>query len=329
MNAPLSMTSITSSLASDVKEAQRFILNQGDQTQLGILEKRNGWVSLGAILMDWIIVGFSFGLAVGHPVFVLPALLVVGSRQRALSNLIHDASHWSLFQDRSTNDWIVNLLCAYPMFDTVGHYRKSHMSHHRYLGSEGDPDSNSHLRYGYNDGTPTSEKPLSLYLRLALNFNAIKDSIVGSIWQLPMRGRVSCVVWWAATLFILSLSFSVTLSLIFISFWMLSRATGYHLIRIFAEFLDHAGLQTGSVFGFTRNLPHRGIIRFLFNPHGDTFHLVHHLMPSVPFHRLRNADRVLSRMKRYEMAHHCDSYFFGPHSAILCWTGRCQEKAGP
>lgn len=93
---------------------------------------------------------------------------------------------------------------------------------------------------------------------------------------------------------------------------------------MFSEFLDHTGLKPGGIYSFTRNLPHTGILRFLFHPHQDTYHLTHHFLPNIPHYHLKKADSLLRRDSQYLSAHHCDSYFFGKHSALNCWVGKCE-----
>lgn len=61
--------------------------------------------------------------------------------------------------------------------------------------------------------------------------------------------------------------------------------TSYQAVRLFAEFLDHAGLEPGTVIGFTRNLLQHGLADHFFHPHDDHYHLVHHLLPNVPLSR--------------------------------------------
>ncbi len=121
--------------------------------------------------------------------------------------------------------------------------------------------------------------------------------------------------------------FSLTLGVkeagTFIGIWFISRATSYHVIRIVAEFLDHAGLKVGSILGFTRNLPHAGALPPMFHPHQDTYHLVHHLFQKIPHYNLVRAHKLLEADPHYAGAHHCDSYFIGNHSAVQCWVGRC------
>ena len=55
-----------------------------------------------------------------------------------VAHVAHDASHYRLLPDRALNDWVGNLLLAWPMFVSVQGFRHFHADHHRCLGREGD-----------------------------------------------------------------------------------------------------------------------------------------------------------------------------------------------
>ena len=111
--------------------------------------------SLTAYLMDYLWIAAAIALFTKSSYLIFFSLLIIGSRQRALSNLTHDGSHGNLFGSSDLADALVNLLGGFLMFDTVESYRKDHSSHHRHLGSlQNDPDSKTHLEYGFNDRFP-------------------------------------------------------------------------------------------------------------------------------------------------------------------------------
>jgi len=283
--------------------------------------KINWRKSLLAISIDWLLIAFAIYLTMKIHLFFFPvSLLIIGSRQRALSNLTHDASHRNLFLHKSINDLITNVFCAVPMFETVAFYRQSHMKHHKYLGNiEHDPDSISHLSAGYNDHQPWSGDPITNFARLIFNKTTLRTSLFGSLHALNMKDLFFTVFQWSLVIIV-----SGKISWIITLLWFSSKLSTYHFIRILAEYLDHSGLKQGSVLSFTRNLPHKGILCHIFHPHSDTYHIVHHLHPKVPHYNLAQAHEVLLNEKEYAMAHHCDSYIQGRHAAVSCWVGKCQ-----
>lgn len=278
-----------------------------------------------SIAIDWAIIFLGYFL-IFKSYFLLPiGILLIGSRQRAISNLSHDASHVNLFKKKSINDFISNIFCALPMFETVEAYRKSHNQHHQHLGDlVKDPDSSAHLGYGYNDSDPWKGNPVLNFFRLLINRKALKASFLGSLVSLSKIEKFVLLTFWISILLLGSVFTTFEISLISVLCWFLAKLTTYHMIRIFAEFLDHSGLENKDVISFTRNLPHTGVLRLIFHPNCDTYHIVHHLYPKIPHYNLAQADKILSARLDYMIAHHCDSYFFGNHSAVDCWVGNCR-----
>ena len=153
---------------------------------------------------------------------------------------------------------------------------------------------------------------------------AIKSSLFGSLFTLQTKDKTVLAAWWVSVITLVSVLTTFKISFIIVSCWFLAKLSSYHMIRIFAEFLDHSGLDSKDVISFTRNLPHKGILRFIFHPNCDTYHIAHHLYPKIPHYNLAEADRILTARVDYTFAHHCDSYFFGSHSAVDCWVGNCE-----
>jgi fatty acid desaturase len=198
------------------------------------------------------------------------------------------------------------------------------MKHHQYLGDvEKDPDSRSHLKLGYNDTKPWKGNPFINYLRIILNPRAVSSSLIGNLLTLSLKEYFMLTCWWGSAFILLSTIGTLKLALGVVCVWFMSKVTTYHMIRILAEFLDHSGLEQGEVISFSRNLPHNGVLRFIFHPNCDTYHIVHHLYPRIPHYNLAKADFILQSRFDYAQSHQCDSYFFGKHSAASCWVGSC------
>lgn len=291
--------------------------------QIKNLHKVNSLQSTKSILIDWLLIIFAIFLCLKISPYLIPvSLVIIGSRQRALSNLVHDGSHCNLFGNKSINDLIVNLGAASPMFDAVSLYRKSHKDHHSFLGTKNDPDFLKHLEYGYGDENPKKKNSIKLFISLVINFRAWIDSITGSFFELKTNQKIQIALWWI-TISTILLYFDKNLFIYTMALWWGARMTTYHMIRIFAEFLDHSGLKTGSTFSFTRNIPGAGVLKYILHPHSDNYHLVHHLFPKIPHYNLKKAHSLFyGASKTYINACHCDGYFIGKNSAINSWANK-------
>jgi fatty acid desaturase len=74
----------------------------------------------------------------------LLVFLMVSSRMNACLSLAHDAWHASLMPSRKWNDFLGGWICSYPFGSVFGTTRANHLAHHKYVGTETDPDLHNH-----------------------------------------------------------------------------------------------------------------------------------------------------------------------------------------
>ena len=80
-----------------------------------------------AVLVSWGLIAGSFVMLarVPHPGTFVVALIILGGRQLALSVLMHEAAHGTLFRTRFANDVVTDWLCARPVFTDVVNFGTS------------------------------------------------------------------------------------------------------------------------------------------------------------------------------------------------------------
>jgi fatty acid desaturase len=110
--------------------------------ELQVLKRASDAVGLGVMTSIWLPVAAIFVILsfYPHPLLIVAALFLLGGRQLALAIAMHEAAHKSLFHTRSLNEWCGQWLSAYPVFQDMLRYRQHHLAHHRYTGTEQDPD---------------------------------------------------------------------------------------------------------------------------------------------------------------------------------------------
>jgi fatty acid desaturase len=131
----MSITTSTSASADDT--AMHWTLRES----LSILTAST-WRSAIDITFDWAVIAIATWTAyrVGNWA-TLPAIVVIGNRQRALGNLLHESSHQNLSPHSRINDMMAQLLLAAPLFVNLTLYRRQHARHHAWLGQPShDPD---------------------------------------------------------------------------------------------------------------------------------------------------------------------------------------------
>lgn len=274
------------------------------------------WRPVRDVAVDIATIVAALSMALLEPWTSPLALLILGNRQRALGNILHDAAHRNLTRDRQVNDLVARALIAPLLFLSLSHYRDLHFRHHVDLGAQGtDPDL-----------IPIPpEKARSWAIALAnnlLSIRAVLGSTFGHLLDLavPLAERLYIVAWWSILVVAVAAITGEGPAVATLAMWLAARATFFHLITTFREMCDHHGLTPGGVFSFTRDITASGAWPLLIHPRNNAYHLTHHLLPAVPYYRLPEAQRLFAQLPEYQRrAQVCPTYFAGRTRAVQAW----------
>lgn len=252
------------------------------------------------------------------------AVLVIGNRQRALGNMLHDAAHRTIHRTSRINDWFGGSLLGPMIFVDLPHYRKAHFRHHMRLGQpQTDPDYLA---------APAGERSnwFAVYVGFACSWRFWWGSLAGHLGDggVPPHRRLRIAAWWVVAGSLIGASAGPGVMLTFLSLWLVSRATTFHLITTFREMCDHFGLVRGGVVSFTRDVLRRSPWYVLVHPRNNGYHLTHHLLPAVPYYRLPQAQRLLRDMPAYRSQGRAHTrYVLGPDPVVAAWAGEARGVA--
>jgi len=244
-------------------------------------------VAIGAVALFWV-----------HPAwytFVL-AFLLVSARHQALLNLEHEAIHGKLVPGRRGNFLIGRWLCAAPVGSPFEASRARHLSHHRLLATDEDPDHDLHAG-------PDKRTRGGLIRHFA---SGLVGGYAGMVLMGPARGEAGpaspgsrrrdaqSIVLAQVVLFA---GFTLASDWwVYPALWLVPLVTVTvlgHLIRSFAEHAisDDEVPEHGNRL---ITIPAPFVERFMWAPYWMNYHAEHHLVPSVPAPRLKELHKRLA-----------------------------------
>ncbi|HLW70596.1 MAG TPA: fatty acid desaturase family protein [Candidatus Binataceae bacterium] len=281
--------------------------------ELLALSQINPLMSVYHIMLEWILIIAAIACCQHwwNPWLYVGTVIFIGARQHALLILMHDGTHYRLFGNRRLNDWLSELLLAWPHLTTMRAYRHNHMNHHNFVNSEQDPD----WRRKKDNPEWRFPQPLSSLLRIALRdlsgvggVNLIRLASSFSAPDKPskafVRARVAFYV--AALAAIIWTREEEALIL----YWVVPFFTWLIVIMRWRSIAEHFAIDyTAGAFGQSRTMQVGLVGRLLVAPKNVSYHIEHHFFPSVPFFRLPQLHALLmSKAEFASSAHITRSY---------------------
>jgi fatty acid desaturase len=277
------------------------------------LTRRSAWRATVAVLEDFVVLAAAIGVALAYwpnPLVLIPAVLIIGTRQHALFVITHDAAHYLLYEKRWLND-LVGRLCAMLQGLSMCTYRVIHRLHHNNLYGALDPDTALHG--GYPRGRMylvkkllkdlsglTAWKTYAYFLGGAPALNTATNLAVRPLDDTSAKLRAEArhdrnavIFLHIAVLFLFAISGYL---LQYLVLWVLPLATVVQAILRLRAIAEHgATTDFSSPLTAARTNLAPAWLRWLIFPHNVNYHVEHHLYASVPQY---NLPRLHEEMKR-------------------------------
>jgi fatty acid desaturase len=277
------------------------------------LTRRSSWRATAAVLEDFVVLAAAIVLALAYwpnPLVLVPAILIIGTRQHALFVITHDAAHYLLYEQRWLND-LVGRLCAMLQGLSMCTYRVIHRLHHNNLYGALDPDTALHG--GYPRGRMylvrkllkdlsgvTAWKTYAYFLGGAPALNTATNLAVRPLDDTSVKLRAEArsdrnmVIGLHLALLV---AFAASGYLVqYLVLWVLPLATVVQAILRLRAIAEHgATTDFSSPLTAARTNLGPAWLRWLIFPHNVNYHVEHHLYASVPQYHL---PRLHQEMKR-------------------------------
>ena len=274
----------------------------------------NPWRWLAAVLLEWTVVGLTMWACNRWPywwAWVL-GIFVVGTRQHALGIMAHEGTHYLVARKKFWNDLLANLFSAYPLTYPVEGYRTNHLLHHRALDTPEDPERAGIDHYPKDWTYPM---PRWRFARLLLRdvigvYQFQTTKLYEYIWVIP-SGRLPHVIKVAAFhAAVLAVALLTGYVWTYLLLWLAPLFTVALLCFRLRTAAEHSALRRPErryartevdTVATTRTVIGCPVMRFFLAPYNMSFHIEHHLYPSVPVFRLRDLHDTLMRNPDYRM----------------------------
>ena len=216
-----------------------------------------------------------------------------------LWTLLHDGHHHMLLPNRKLNRILTQLFIAWPLFRSLKEYDRSHGDHHRYLGSEKDPNVQM-LRYNEFQFPMSKFKFSRILIFDLLGVNFLRyfilkrivfpiqrisraESSLGDEMKAIGKGfSVPKAVYWTFILATLS-NFGVLQE--FVLFWLIPSITWFSMMFRLTTVSDHCFTEVVPTHR-TRSVLVNWFERAFMVPHNLNYHIEHHTYGGVPCYNL-------------------------------------------
>ena len=258
---------------------------------LAVLRSKSNIHAASIVLLNWamIIVAILLFAFWPNPLSFIFSVLLLAGRQLGLGVLLHECAHNSLFETKKLNEFVGQYVCGAIINVPLFAYRDYHLDHHKYAGTEQDPDAVFVEKYpvhkaslkrklirditGQTGIRDTSNKLKSLFVSKDIFGKSNWDK--GKSWLVAHAAMFLCLfllgvwwaysIWWVAELFVLPVLYRL-------------RQIGEHGVATDRS-VRSPRMNTGTTIVSWWE-------RLFIAPNYVNYHVEHHQFASVPCYRL-------------------------------------------
>ncbi|NRA30190.1 MAG: fatty acid desaturase family protein [Parvularculaceae bacterium] len=270
------------------------------------------WQGPALVLHAWSVIGLAMAaiaLSGYHFLVIVIAAMVIGARQLGLGILMHEAAHGLLHRDKRLNDFLGQWLSAAPVGSDLNWYRPYHLTHHRLVQTDEDPDlplsapfpvSKASLRRKIvRDLTGQTFFKQRAFAVFAAFFKPELATAPGAEVIASRTGLGRMAVTNSVMLAVLTL---LGHPMLYLVGWLLPLATWNPLATRLRNIAEHACVQSdhANPLSQARTTHTNFLERVLIAPYWVAYHAEHHALMYVPCFRLARAHKLLTQQGALE-----------------------------
>ena len=217
---------------------------------------------------------------------------------------MHEGSHWRLLKHRPLNDIASNLFLAFPLGLATGVYRRFHFAHHRLTLTDEDPELALLYRPDRTMRWPKSRRGLlvwfvkdltGLHVLVMLRWLG-QLSIYQKLFRASARGGPDRGerIWFIGFTLVVVVGLTLFDAWdLFVLLWLIPQVTVFWATTRMRVLSEHMCAPNTHELNATRSTVPTLLDRLFIAHVHFTYHLEHHLFPSVPHYNLPELHRRL------------------------------------
>lgn len=272
--------------------------------ELKYLSQRSDLAGFARLLFNWGLIAAVFAMMAvwTNPLTILIGLILFGNRALGLAVIMHDCAHNSQFRTTGLNRFVGQWLAGAPIWIELNAYWANHSKHHMDAGTPDDPDLYKYESYAI----PRASMARKVFRDLTgvTAYRTIQLTWKRLGWRYAMRPIIAWTVMWA-------ILYACGQGWLFLV-WAGAYASTYQIIARLRNAAEHAvvpDLNDPDPRRHTRTTKASWWERLTFAPNQVNFHLEHHLLPSIPGHRLEKLHDTLAERGFYDNAEISPGYW--------------------
>jgi fatty acid desaturase len=265
------------------------------------------------IIIEWILILTAIWACerFWEPWLYLATIVVIATRQHSLMIMLHEGTHYRLCRNRKINDWVSELVLAWPVLISARSYRANHFAHHRYLNTDRDPDW---VRRRGDQNWVFPKRPREMAVLLlgdltglgAVALVKLLRTVASRDTDVSKGFLMARYLYYAA---VMAIAFRTGTAHLLLLYWFVPLFTCLVCIFRIRSIAEHSALGAARTpYAGTRTTLLSFLERIFLAPNNVNYHLEHHLYPSVPFFQLPRLHALLCAKPEFRQAHMTRGY---------------------